>query len=149
MTVQEYRLQLDEHRELAIEYSGDLSKGRIQESGVEDPVPTALFLSIDQISRDHAFAADYLFLAASVGRKAISLDLLEAVSMQAREDAIRMLDKYALIFIDSSIKPYASDCKCRDRSKNGLNALQYTLMQLQFSLLASNRSFILREASLA
>ncbi|KAI0616951.1 kinesin light chain 3 [Pyrenophora tritici-repentis] len=97
MTVQEYRLQLDEHRELAIEYSSDLSEGRMQESGVEDPTAAALFLSIDQISRDHAFAADYLFLAACVDRKDISLDLLEAVSMQAREDAIRMLEKYALV----------------------------------------------------
>ncbi|KAI1593417.1 CDC6 Cdc6-related protein AAA superfamily ATPase, partial [Pyrenophora tritici-repentis] len=97
MTVQEYRLQLDEHRELAIEYSSDLSEGRMQESGVEDPIAAALFLSIDQISRDHAFAADYLFLAACVDRKDISLDLLEAVSMQAREDAIRMLEKYALV----------------------------------------------------
>ncbi|KAI0605404.1 TPR-12 multi-domain protein [Pyrenophora tritici-repentis] len=69
----------------------------MQESGVEDPTAAALFLSIDQISRDHAFAADYLFLAACVDRKDISLDLLEAVSMQAREDAIRMLEKYALV----------------------------------------------------
>jgi tetratricopeptide (TPR) repeat protein len=97
MTVQEYRLQLDEHRELAIKHSGDLSEGRIQESGGEGPVAAALFLSIDQISRDHAFAADYLFLAACVDRKDILLDLLEAVLMQAREDAIRMLDKYALV----------------------------------------------------
>ncbi|EDU43470.1 hypothetical protein PtrSN002B_010564 [Pyrenophora tritici-repentis] len=143
MTVQEYRLQLDEHRELAIEYSGDLSKGRIQESGVEDPVPTALFLSIDQISRDHAFAADYLFLAASVDRKAISLDLLEAVSMQAREDAIRMLDKYALV----TRRPAES---ALDLHRLVHQALRKRLqMQGQFSLLASNRSFILREASLA
>jgi tetratricopeptide (TPR) repeat protein len=97
MTVQEYRLQLDEHRKLAIEHSGDSSEGRIQESGVEDPVAAALFLSIDQISRDHTFAADCLFLAACIDRKDISLDLLETASMQAREDAIRVLDKYALV----------------------------------------------------
>ncbi|KAF1960429.1 HET-domain-containing protein [Byssothecium circinans] len=97
MTVQEYRLQLDEHRELGIEHSGDSSEGRIQDSGVKDPVAAALFLSIDYISRDNAFAADCLFLAACVDRKDISLDLLEAASMQAREDAIRMLDKYALV----------------------------------------------------
>ncbi|KAI1519708.1 kinesin light chain [Pyrenophora tritici-repentis] len=97
ITVQEYRSRLDDYKEPAIEHSGDSSEGRIQESGVEGPVAAALFLSIDQISRDHAFAADCLFLAACVDRKDISLDLLEAVSMQAREDAIRMLDKYALV----------------------------------------------------
>jgi hypothetical protein len=47
MTVQEYRLQLDEHRELAIEHSDDSSEGRIQEYSVEDPVAATLFFSID------------------------------------------------------------------------------------------------------
>ena len=64
---------------------------------MKDPVAAALFISIDEISRDNAFAADYLFLAACVDRKDISLDLLEAASMQARQDAIRMLDRYALV----------------------------------------------------
>ncbi|CAN9335124.1 unnamed protein product [Alternaria alternata] len=97
MTVQEYRLQLDRHKESGIEHSGDSSESRIQESGVKDPVAAALFISIDEISRDNAFTADYLFLAACVDRKDISLDLLEAASMQARQDAIRMLDRYALV----------------------------------------------------
>ena len=97
MTVQEYRLQLDRHKESGIEHSGDSSESRIQDSGVKDPVAAALFISIDEISRDNAFAADYLFLAACVDRKDISLDLLEAASMQARQDAIRMLDRYALV----------------------------------------------------
>jgi hypothetical protein len=96
MTVQEYRSRLDEHKGLAIEHSGDLTEGRIQESRVDDPVAAGLFLSLDEISRDHAFAADYMSLAACVYRKDISLDLLEAAS-QAREDAIRVLDKYALV----------------------------------------------------
>ncbi|RYN43141.1 hypothetical protein AA0112_g627 [Alternaria arborescens] len=97
MTVQEYRLQLDRHKESGIEHSGDSSESRIQDSSVKDPVAAALFISIDEISRDNAFAADYLFLAACVDRKDISLDLLEAASMQARQDAIRMLDRYALV----------------------------------------------------
>jgi tetratricopeptide (TPR) repeat protein len=97
MTVQEYRSRLDDYKELAIEHRGDSSEGRLQDSGVEDPVAAALFLSIDEISRDNAFAADYLFLAACVNWKDISLDLLEAVSTQVREDAIRILDKYALV----------------------------------------------------
>ena len=97
MTVQEYRARLDEHKELAIEQGGDSSSGRLQDSGVKDPVAAALFLSIYEISRDNALAADYLFLAACLDRKDISLDLLEAASVQAREDAIRVLDKYALV----------------------------------------------------
>ncbi|KAH8727406.1 kinesin light chain 3 [Phaeosphaeriaceae sp. PMI808] len=97
MMVQEYRSRLDEHKELALEYSGDSSEGKLRGSGVKDPVATTLFLSIDQISRDNAFATDYLFLAACVDRKDISLDLLEAASPQAREDAIKVLEKYALV----------------------------------------------------
>jgi tetratricopeptide (TPR) repeat protein len=97
MTVQEYRSRLDDHKGLAIEHRGVSSDGRLQDSGVEDPVAAALFLSLDEISRANAFAADCLFLAACVDQKDISLDLIEAASMQAREDAIRILDKYALV----------------------------------------------------
>jgi hypothetical protein len=97
MTVQEYRSQLDEHTKLALEYSGTSSEGKLQSSNVKDPVATTLSLSIDQISRDNLFAADYLFFAACVDQKDISLDLLEAASPQASEDAIRLLDKYALV----------------------------------------------------
>jgi hypothetical protein len=39
----------------------------------------------------------YLFLAACVHRMDISLDLLEAASPQAFEDALRRLDRYALV----------------------------------------------------
>jgi hypothetical protein len=60
-------------------------------------VAAALFLSINEISRDNALAADYLFLAACLDWKDISLDLLEADLVQAREDAIKLLNKYALI----------------------------------------------------
>jgi hypothetical protein len=97
MTVQEYRSRLDDYKELATEYSDDLSESRLQGSSMKDPVAASLFLSIDYISRDNAFAADCLFLTACVDRKDISLNLLEAASTQAREDAIRMLDKYALV----------------------------------------------------
>ncbi|KAF1347224.1 hypothetical protein EJ07DRAFT_66740, partial [Lizonia empirigonia] len=97
MTVQEYRSRMDDHKELAIEHSGDLSEGKLQGVGVKDPVAATLFLSTYEIRLDNALAADYLFLAACVERKDISLDLLEAASPQAREDAIRVLDKYALV----------------------------------------------------
>jgi UDP-2,3-diacylglucosamine pyrophosphatase LpxH len=97
ITAQEYRSRLYDHKELAIDHGGDSSGGRIQDSGVKDPVAAALLLSIDEISRDNVFAADCLFFAACVDRKDISLDLLEAASMQAREDAIRVLERYALV----------------------------------------------------
>ncbi|RYN79403.1 hypothetical protein AA0119_g13528, partial [Alternaria tenuissima] len=97
ITVQEYRSRLDGHKELAIEHSGDSSGSRLQDPGVQDPVDAALFLSMNEISCDNAFAADCLFLAACVDRKDILFDLVEASSTQAREDAIGILDKYALI----------------------------------------------------
>jgi DNA polymerase III delta prime subunit len=97
ITMQEYRSRLDKHTELALEYSGASSEGKLRGSGMKDPATTTLFLSIDQISRNNAFATDYLFFAACIDRKDISLNLLEAASPQAREDAIRLLDKYALV----------------------------------------------------
>jgi tetratricopeptide (TPR) repeat protein len=97
MTVQEYRSRLDDHKELVTELSGDSSEGRLQGFSVKDPVAAALFLSIDHISDGNTSAADCLFLAACVDRKDISLDLLEAASAQARNDAIRVLDRYALV----------------------------------------------------
>jgi tetratricopeptide (TPR) repeat protein len=97
MTVQEYRSQLDEHTELALEYGGASFESKLRGSCVKDPVAATLFLSMDQISRENAFATDYLFLAACVDRKDISLDLLKAPKPQAREDAVRLLDKYGLV----------------------------------------------------
>ncbi|EFQ88439.1 hypothetical protein PTT_15686 [Pyrenophora teres f. teres 0-1] len=97
MTVQEYRSRLDNYKELAVEHSGDRSEGKLQDARVKDPLAATLFLSLYKLRRDNALAADYLFLAACVERKDISLDLLKAASPQAREDAIRVLDKYALV----------------------------------------------------
>jgi hypothetical protein len=96
MTVQEYRSRLGNHEELAVD-GGNSSEGRLQDSRVKDPVAATLSLSIDLISRDNALATDYLFFAACIDRKDISLDLLEAASTQTREDALRLLDKYALV----------------------------------------------------
>jgi hypothetical protein len=97
MTVQQYQAQLDEHKEAALRYSDDSSEGEQQESGLRDTVAATLSLSISQVSHSNAVAADYLFVAACVDRKDISLDLLEAASPRAREDAVKALDKYALV----------------------------------------------------
>ncbi|KAF1975554.1 hypothetical protein BU23DRAFT_588524 [Bimuria novae-zelandiae CBS 107.79] len=92
MTVHKYRAQLDEHKEAATEHSSDSSEDKLRSSGIKEPVAATLFLSIEQIGRENALAADYLFLAACIDRKDISLDLLEAASPQAREDAIKVLN---------------------------------------------------------
>jgi tetratricopeptide (TPR) repeat protein len=97
MTLQEYRSRLDEHTDVAPANSGNSSKSQPQSSGVRDPVATTLFLSIDQIKVENSFALDCLFFAACLDRKDISLDLLGAPSPQVRGDAVRLLDKYALI----------------------------------------------------
>jgi tetratricopeptide (TPR) repeat protein len=104
MTLQEYRLeldriqsQLDKLEEPAIEHSGDSSEGKKQDSDMRGPVAATLFLSINHIVDDHTLAAGFLWLAACVDRKDISLDLLEAATSQAKEDAIKVLDSYALV----------------------------------------------------
>jgi hypothetical protein len=50
-----------------------------------------------QVRRSNAVAVDYLFLAACVDRKDVSLGLLDAALPQAREDAVKVLDRYALV----------------------------------------------------
>jgi tetratricopeptide (TPR) repeat protein len=97
MTVQQYQAQLDQHKEAALKYSDDSSEGEQRESGLRKTVAATLSLSMSQVRHSNAVAADYLFVAACVDRKDISLDLLEAASPQVREDAVKVLDKYALI----------------------------------------------------
>ncbi|KAF2828724.1 hypothetical protein CC86DRAFT_265088, partial [Ophiobolus disseminans] len=96
MTVQQYQAQLAKHQQAPLEYSDDPSL-KLQESGLRKTVVATLSLSLSQVRQSSAVAADYLFLAACVERKDILLDLLEAASPQAREDAIKVLDRYALI----------------------------------------------------
>jgi tetratricopeptide (TPR) repeat protein len=97
VTMQEYRSRLDEHRELATKHSGDSSEGEQRDSSVRDPVAATLLLSIHQIRYDNALAAAYLCFAACFDQKDILLDLLKASSVQEREDAVRVLNKYALV----------------------------------------------------
>jgi tetratricopeptide (TPR) repeat protein len=97
MTVQQYRTQLAEHQQAALEYSNDPSEDKLQESSLRETVAATLSLSISHVRQSSAVAADCLFLAACVDRKDIPLDLLEAASPRAREDAIKVLDRYALV----------------------------------------------------
>ncbi|KAG9199902.1 hypothetical protein G6514_007802 [Epicoccum nigrum] len=97
ITVQQYRAQLAEHQQAALEYSDDLSEDKLQESSLRKTVAATLSLSMSQVRQSSAVATDCLFLAACVDRKDIPLDLLEAASPRAREDAIKVLDRYALV----------------------------------------------------
>jgi hypothetical protein len=60
-------------------------------------VAATLGLSLDEIRRSNALAADDLFLAACVDRKDIPLDLLDASSTRAREGAVKVLSRYVLV----------------------------------------------------
>jgi hypothetical protein len=97
ITVQQYQAQLVGHKEAALKYSDDPSKGEQRELGLRNTVAATLSLSMSQVRYSNAVAADYLFLAACVDRKDILLNLLEAASPRTREDAIKVLDRYALV----------------------------------------------------
>jgi tetratricopeptide (TPR) repeat protein len=97
MTVQQYRTQLAEHQQAAVEYGNDPSEDKLQESSLRKTVAATLALSMSQVGQSSVVAADYLFLAACVDQKDIPLDLLEAASPRACEDAIKVLDRYALV----------------------------------------------------
>lgn len=97
MTLQEYRSQLGGQKKPALEDSSEFLKANLQGYGTNDPVATTLFISVDQIRRNNALAAGYLFLATCVDRKDIPLVLLEASSHPQREDAVRLLSSYALV----------------------------------------------------
>jgi tetratricopeptide (TPR) repeat protein len=80
-----------------LENSSETSDGVQQEYGTRDPVAATLLTSVAQISRNSPLAAEYLCLAASVDRKDIPLGLLEASSPRERENAIEVLNRYALV----------------------------------------------------
>jgi tetratricopeptide (TPR) repeat protein len=97
MTIQEYQAQLDEHKRAAFKYNDDSFKGDLRERSSRDIIAATLSLSMRQVRRSNAVAANYLFLAACVDRKDILLDILDVDSPQAREDAVKVLERYALV----------------------------------------------------
>jgi hypothetical protein len=97
ITLQDYRLNLDRHKDLGLKHSRDAPKDPLRSSNARSPVAATLGLSLDKIRRSNALAADYLFLAACVNRKDILLDLLDVSSTMAREDAVKVLSRYALV----------------------------------------------------
>ncbi|KAF1969506.1 kinesin light chain [Bimuria novae-zelandiae CBS 107.79] len=96
-TLGHYLSQLLKQKEETRERNRVPSEGRLQEYGATGPVATTLLISMDQIRGSDPLAAEYLFLAASVDRKDIPLDLLEASSPREREAAIQILNSYGLV----------------------------------------------------
>jgi hypothetical protein len=92
-----YRSELDRHKELALEHCSNAPEDPLHSSNVKSPVATTLGLSLDEIRHSNSLAAHYLFLAACVDRKDIPLDLLDASTIRAREDAVKVLSRYALV----------------------------------------------------
>jgi MoxR-like ATPase len=97
ITLEKYRAELARHIELAFKHSNDAPDYLPQGSNAKSPVAATLGLSLDEIRRSNALPAEYLFLAACITRKDIPLDLLVAPSIRAREDAVKVLSKYALV----------------------------------------------------
>jgi tetratricopeptide (TPR) repeat protein len=97
ITLQDYRSELDKHKESVLKHSSDAPEESLQGSNAKSPMAATLGLSLDEICRSNALAADYLFLTACVDRKDIPLDLLDASSTRAREDAVKVLSRYALV----------------------------------------------------
>ncbi|KAH7095533.1 kinesin light chain [Paraphoma chrysanthemicola] len=97
MTVQEYRIQLEKYRKVAPESSSISYQGMLLDSSVEETVAATLSVAIYQIGRTNAVAVNYLCFAACIERRDISIDLLDAASVPGREDAIKILNMYALI----------------------------------------------------
>jgi putative hemolysin len=96
-TLQEYRSQLDAQTEQALKHSSHLCGNALHMYGTRNLVAMTLFISMDWIHRSNVIAAECLFLAASVDRKDIPLNLLKASSDREKEDVVRFLSQYALI----------------------------------------------------
>ncbi|KAF2675782.1 kinesin light chain [Lentithecium fluviatile CBS 122367] len=96
-TLGHYRLQLLRQKEGAHEHSCVPLEDGLQECDTTGPVATTLLISLDQIRRSDPLAAECMFLAASVDRKDIPLDVLEAPLPREREAAIRILNSYGLV----------------------------------------------------
>jgi hypothetical protein len=96
-TMREYRSQLEVQTEQALERCSQPCDNVSHEHSTRDPVATTLFISMDWIRRSNVIAVDSLLLAACVDQKDIPLDFLEASSAREREDAVRVLSRYALV----------------------------------------------------
>jgi hypothetical protein len=66
ITLQSYRSELAWHKERSLKHSSETPEDPLQGSSAKSSVSATLNLSLDEIRRSNALAADYLFFAACV-----------------------------------------------------------------------------------
>ncbi|KAJ8105580.1 hypothetical protein OPT61_g10088 [Boeremia exigua] len=96
MTLQQYQTQLDEHR-ATLKDSEDPSEDELRESELRNTVAATVSLSISKVGLSNAVAERCLCIAVCLDWRDIPFDLLTARHPHVREDAIRLLDEYALV----------------------------------------------------
>jgi hypothetical protein len=96
-TPRQYRSQIRGWKLDALEHNDMVTEDKPRGYSTKNPVAATLIISMDQIRRLNALAADYLYLAACVDSKDISFDLLQASSPRERQDAMKVLSRYELV----------------------------------------------------
>jgi tetratricopeptide (TPR) repeat protein len=96
ITLEAYRLRVITEKMDWFRASGPSCEKRLSDSDAGSPATATALISLHQIRHNHSSAAHCLFLAACVSPKDIPLDLIGAISSRAKENAVRVLDAYAL-----------------------------------------------------
>ncbi|EUC30000.1 hypothetical protein COCCADRAFT_39688 [Bipolaris zeicola 26-R-13] len=97
VSLEGYQSKLKTQNDYDVKPDSSPSRERPQRLGAKDPVATTLFISLDEIRRSHALAAEYVLLAACVASKDIPFELFENENIRERENAIQVLSKYRLV----------------------------------------------------
>lgn len=97
VSLEGYQSKLKTQNDYDVKPDSSPSRERPQRLGEKDPVATTLFISLDEIRRSHALAAEYVLLAACVASKDIPFELFENENIRERENAIQVLSKYRLV----------------------------------------------------
>ncbi|OCK80961.1 HET-domain-containing protein [Lepidopterella palustris CBS 459.81] len=97
ITLKEYRSRLDKHKEEALQLYNARSIDTRQAESLRDPITSTLLTTLYQLLQDHRLASNYLFLMACIDRRDIPLNMLDTDLAKEREDAVRVLNDYALI----------------------------------------------------
>ena len=97
VSLEGYQSKLETHNDYDVKQDSGPSRDRLQRWRVNDPVATTLFISLDEIRRSHALAADYLLLAACVASKDIPFEFFKDENIRERENAVHVLSKYGLV----------------------------------------------------
>ncbi|KAF2257731.1 kinesin light chain 3 [Lojkania enalia] len=95
--LQEYQSKLSTYNKHDVIQGSGLLGDRLQGRTAKNPVATTLFISLDEIGRNHKVAAGYLLLAACVAYNDIPLELFEEKNLEERGKMVQVLSKYALV----------------------------------------------------